>query len=143
MKYTITVDESREEEVLIFVHRKTAFVEELEQLLQKEQPQLLGFREGECVILSPHEVYCFTVENGKVYALTESEKFALRLRLYQVEEKVGGAFVKINQSCLANLKKVKKFDASLGGTLQVVFKNGYVDYVSRRNLKQVKERLGM
>ena len=44
---------------------------------------------------------------------------------------------------IANLKKVEKFSAAFSGALQVNFKNGYVDYVSRRNLKNVKERLGI
>ena len=41
------------------------------------------------------------------------------------------------------IKKIKKFDTSVSGMLTVTFKNGYRDYVSRRNLKSVKERLGV
>ena len=83
------------------------------------------------------------VEDGKVYALTESEKYRLKQRLYLLEEMLDVSFVKINKSCIANIRKIKKFDASFSGTLTVVFKNGYRDYVSRRNLKSVKERLGV
>ena len=32
---------------------------------------------------------------------------------------------------------------TLGGSLTVVLKNGYRDYVSRRQLKAVKERMGL
>ena len=52
-------------------------------------------------------------------------------------------FIKINKSCIANLKKIKRFDASFGGAMQVTFKNGHTDFVSRRNLKNVKERMGI
>ena len=44
---------------------------------------------------------------------------------------------------LINIDKIKRFDASLSGFLLVTLKNGYSDYVSRRNLKNVKERLGL
>jgi len=37
---------------------------------------------------------------------------------------------------------IKKFDVSFGGALTVIFKNGYTDYVSRRQMKIVKERIG-
>ena len=55
----------------------------------------------------------------------------------------GSDFVKLNQSCIVNIKKIECFDASLGGALKVTLKNGYRDYVSRRQLKAVKERLGL
>ena len=53
------------------------------------------------------------------------------------------SFVYINQGCLANLKMIDHFDASIGGTLMVVFKSGYKDFVSRRQLKNIKERIGI
>ena len=53
------------------------------------------------------------------------------------------SFIKINQSCLANKKKIKKFEYTIGGSLRVVFKNGYIDYIARRELKNVKERMGL
>ena len=88
-------------------------------------------------------MYCFSVEDNRVYAVTEKEKLQLKIRLYQVEEMADKGFVKINQSCVANIRHIKRFDASVSGTLRVVFKNGYTDYVSRRQLKTVKERLGL
>ena len=36
-----------------------------------------------------------------------------------------------------------KYQKTFSGTLSVVFKNGYTDYVSRRNIKAVKERIGI
>ena len=56
---------------------------------------------------------------------------------------LNGIFVYINQGCLADLKKVHHFEASIGGSLRVVFKSGYKDYVSRRQIKIVKERIGV
>ena len=61
----------------------------------------------------------------------------------QLEEMLDDSFVKINQSCIANIKKIDRFKATVGGSLTVIFKNGHIDYVSRRNLKNVKERLGL
>ena len=39
--------------------------------------------------------------------------------------------------------KIKKFESTIGGSLKVIFKNGYVDYISRRELKIVKQRMGI
>ena len=38
-----------------------------------------------------------------------------------------------------NIKHIKKFTMSFFSSLMVELKNGYIDYVSRRNIKSVKE----
>jgi DNA-binding LytR/AlgR family response regulator len=63
--------------------------------------------------------------------------------MYTVEEQLGGRFVKINQSCTVNVDKIERFDVSIGGALRVTLKNGFRDHVSRRQLKAVKERMGI
>ena len=83
------------------------------------------------------------VENNKVFAITEKENYLIRERLYTIEQALSKDFIKINKSCIANIKKIDRFDASISGTLMVKFKNGYTDYVSRRSVKAVRERLGL
>ena len=142
MKCIITIDKEHEEEVLIFVHEKTKLIEDILNLINNENV-FTGYSDGEIHRLNLSEISCFAVEDNKVYALTDKDKLQIKQRLYQVEEKLPDDFVKINQSCIANIKKIKKFDSSVSGMLTVTFKNGYRDYVSRRNLKSVKERLGV
>ena len=64
------------------------------------------------------------------------------MRLYQLEELLDASFVKINQSSIVNVKKIERFEASIGGALLVILQNGHRDYVSRRQVKAVKERIG-
>ena len=75
--------------------------------------------------------------------MLQDEKFQVKLRLYEIEDIVDENFIKINQSCIANIRQIEKVQATFSGSLSVVFKNGYTDYISRRNLKAVKERLGV
>ena len=142
MKCIITIDKEHEEEVLIFAHEKTKLIEDILNLINNENV-FTGYSNGEIYRLNLSEISCFTVKDNKVYALTDKDKLQIKQRLYQVEEKLSDDFVKINQSCIANIKKIKKFDTSVSGMLTVTFKNGYRDYVSRRSLKSVKERLGV
>lgn len=143
MKFRLIIDKSREEEVIVYAHEKTKFVEDIENLVKENNFELVGFVDREAVKLDLAEVYCFISENNNVFAICEKEKFRLRERLYKLEEKLPENFVKINQSCIADIKKIKRFDTSFTGVLKVVFKNGYTDYVSRRNVKNIKERLGL
>ena len=143
MKHITVIDPSREEEILIRAHRRTKEVEALEAYIESMNTELMGYGEdGQIILLCPGEVHCFTVEGGRVYALTDREKLTVRMPLYAIEEKVDKNFVRLNQSCLGNIRKIAHFDASIGGTLMVTFQNAHRDYVSRRQLKTVKERIG-
>ena len=142
MKHTTFIDPNRDEEVLIYVRRRTKAVEELESFIDRMGTELMGYgADGQIIPLLPADVHCFAVEEGKVYALTDTEKLTIRLPLYAIEEMLDESFVKINQSCLASIRRIARFDASIGGALMVTFKNGHRDYVSRRQLKHVKERM--
>ena len=143
MKCTVILDKTREEEIIIYAHQKSEMVEAVENLINDKTQSINGYLNGEIVKLLPREVFCFTVENSKIYAICDDKKYLLKLRLYNIEQMLDKDFIKINQSSIANINKIQKFDASIGGTLKVIFKNGYTDYVSRRNIKNVKERLGL
>ena len=144
MKYTIIIDKNREEEVIIYAKEKSTLTDEIERLVNDNNPELIGYdKSGEGVKLTTDEVYCFTAEDNKIFAITEKDKLRIKCRLYQLEEILPEYFVKINQSCVANIRKIARFDTSVSGTLLIKFKNGYKDYVSRRQMKAVKERLGL
>lgn len=143
MKCTVIIDPSQEEQVVIHAHCRTSLVDTIEQLIAQNEQELLGRNDDEILRLSPEEVHCFVAENNKVYALTQTNRYAVSLRLYQLEERFSAQLIRINQSCLANPLHIERFRASLGGALLVCFKNGHSEYVSRRNIKSVKERLGI
>ena len=143
MKCTVILDSTREEEILIYAHKKTPIINEIERMVKGEESGLIGFFRDEIVRFDVKDVYCFAVDNGKLYAVCKNERYLLKTRLGNIEQTLDKNFIKINQSSIANINKIHKFDASISGTLKVIFKNGYTDYVSRRNIKIVKERLGI
>lgn len=146
MKCKIIVDKERDEEIILRVHEADQRTEELkkeiDELLLGYSSEIIGYGDGEIIKLCPADVHCFIIEGGKLFALTDDKKLQLRQRLYTLEDSLGNDFVKINQSCIANVKMIKRFETSIGASLSVVFKCGYRDYVSRRQLKSVKERIG-
>lgn len=142
MDIRIIIDKNHEEEILVYAHEKSDLINEIERLVYENNTELTGYKDNEAKKLNLLAVNCFISENNKIFALTD-EKLQVKLRLYQIEEKLDKNFVKINQSCIANIRQIEKVEATLSGSLTVVFKNGYRDYISRRNLKSVKERLGV
>ena len=143
MNYEIILGTDNEEKIIIYTKERNKLIDEIEELILSHSVELTGYCDRQIQKLNPSDVYCFTLEDNKLYAITKNDKWLLKLRLYQVEELLGKNFVKINQSCIANIKKIKKFDASFSGSMLVIFDNGHRDYVSRRQLKKVKERIGI
>lgn len=143
MKCQTIIDKSREEEVIIYVHEKSELSEEIESLVLGTSTELIGYSDKLAIKINLSEIFCIVVEDSKVYVMTENEKLRMKQRLYVLEEMLGNDFVKINQSCIVNIRKIERFDASFAGALSVTLKNGHKDYVSRRQLKTVKERVGL
>ena len=143
MKYTLIIDESKEESIVITVHEKNEVVEQIEKIIETEKFVLFGFVDDDIFPLDFKDVYAFYTSDNKVYAKTKDKTLLLRERLYQIEEHTSADFIKINQGCIVNLNKVMKFESNIGGTIKVVLKNGFSDYISRRELKNVKRRIGL
>lgn len=143
MKCEIFIDPTCEETVRIYVRERTPLVEKIEALVTAESELLMGYTDREIVPLSPAEIFCLTVEDGRVIALTAHGRLRLKERLYVLEERLGREFLRINQSCLINVDSIERFHVSVGGALCVTLKNGFSDYISRRQLRQVKERMGL
>ena len=143
MKCYTYIKEDEEERVLIYAHDRTRLVESIESLVLSSEIDLTGNYDSEIIKIDINDVVCFISENNKVFALIGDKKYQIKYRLYQLEELNLNIFIKINQSCLANKTKIKRFETTIGGALKVVFKNGYIDFISRRELKNVKKRMGL
>jgi DNA-binding LytR/AlgR family response regulator len=143
VKCEIVLDENCEEKIVIYAKAKTPFINEIIALAEQAETELTGYKSGEIVKLNLSEIQYISTINSKVYAAADRENYLIKERLYSIEARLPKNFVKINQSCLANIKKMERFDTSISGTLKIRFKNGHIDYVSRRQLKTIKERLGI
>lgn len=143
MKFSLFITPDREEEVIVYAHKHCEKTQRLQQLAEESVSELVGYNGTEAIVISPDDVFCAFSEGDNIYVMTEKERYKVKQRLYQLYGELSMSFVKINQSCIVNIKKIQKFDATLSGSLTVIMKNGYKDYVSRRQLKEVKERIGL
>ena len=95
-------------------------------------------------VLDPDEIYRVSASSVKVNAQTSRGEVQLRLWLYEMEQRLDGcSFVRISNSEIINLKKVKGFDLSMAGTICVLLSNGDTTYVSRRYVARIKQIPGV
>lgn len=122
MKVEIKIDKScTEPKITIVTNKITEEINQIAKKLTNEQSQILvGFKDEKVLVLDPNQIYRVYATNAKVYAETEFDTLLLKLRLYEIEERLDpNLFVRISNSEIINLKKVQGFDLSFTGTICV------------------------
>jgi len=100
---------------------------------------------GEQALRLPQGDFLRFYADGKgVSAQTGEEVYSVRLRLYELEERLDPKrFVRISNSEIINLDRVTAVDLSLTGTIRMTLDGSVQAYVSRRYVKKIKETLNL
>lgn len=146
MQVEVKIDRSCLEPKAVIV--TAAMTEEINDIIRKlseDSPQIItGTKDGKAKVLEPAELVRIYAGSGKVYAVTDNDEYTLRLRLYEVQERLDArSFVRISNAEIINLKKVVHFDLSFTGTICVKLSNNTTTYVSRRYVSKIKKILGI
>lgn len=108
----------------------------------KEQQFLIGKKEDMQHILKPEDIQYFHTENDRVIAVTGTDSFIIKEKLYELESKLPSTkFIRISKSVIANLNQLDRFEPSFNGTLCVYFKSGKKEYVSRNFVPAIRKAL--
>lgn len=146
MKVEIKIDEAcKEPRVMIQTAQITEEVTRVADYLSKERATTIaGIKNGRVEILKQEDIYRFYAENGKVFGETKNGTYQVRLRLYELEERVdSGCFARISNAEIVNLQEVESLDLSFSGTICMKLKNGSTSYVSRRQVATIKKKIGL
>ncbi len=143
MEYILNIDKNSPESLVLSVHERTALVDNIERLINPGISEITAYGQDEIFCIPMDEIYCFFTYSGKVYISTNNKKLMVKQRICNIENVANDSFIKINQGCIINKNYVKKFQVSIGGSIKVCLKNGFEDYVSRRELTKVKRSFGL
>lgn len=146
MQVEIKIDSSyAEPKIIIMTAAMTEDVNKIVDKLSRETPQIISGSKNEKIeVIEQGNLIRVYANAGKVFAVTDKGEYTIRLRLYEMEERLNSnQFVRISNSEIINLKKVKNFDLSFTGTICVELVNGTTTYVSRRYVSKIKTILGI
>lgn len=146
MQVEIKIDSSyTEAKIIIMTASVTEDITNIVKKLSEDVPQIIsGSKDEKIEVLEQTDLIRIYTTAGKVFAVTGKGEYALRLRLYEIEERLSmHPFVRISNSEIINLKKVDSFDLSFTGTICVKLSNGTTTYVSRRYVSKIKKILGI
>lgn len=144
MKLSLNIDKTFiETKVTIEGPELDEQIQELMNFIHGREQQFLIGKKGEMQhILKPDDVHYFHTENDHVIAVTATDSFILKEKLYELEAILNSnKFIRLSKSVIANLHELSRFEASFNGTLCVYFKSGKKEYVSRTYVPVIKEAL--
>ena len=149
MKVGINIDHSVEEvEVLITAQEQSrtvnALYEHIVEFDKKSLETLTAYRDDIAKIVNMTDVFRIYTGNQKVYIQTCQGEYAIRYRLYELEEALDKKqFLRISNSEIVNIKKIRDIDLSIIGRICIRFEDNTQTYVSRRYIPKIKKSLGI
>ncbi len=102
-------------------------------------PQIAAVKDDAVTFVSQRDIVRVHTEGRKTVIQTEENVFTVKRTLAGLEEVLNPTrFLRISQSEIINLYKVKSFDFNLAGTIGVEFDCGIKSWASRSRVKQIK-----
>ena len=143
MKYKLVIDKNAEEEIIAIVHAPSSLTQQIENLIcsYSGADSIMGYTDDELRKLSFQEIELITILDRKVIAIDRNgNRYRIRDRLRDLENRLPSYFIRINKSALANEHRILRFDAAFSGGVDAVFRCGYREYVSRRCFAEIRRR---
>ena len=151
MKNTVDIEvvideESTDPKVKIFAKEKNRQVENIinaiENVTESEFPLIPAMLGEELEFLPQKDIVRAYTDGRKVSIQTADSVYVYRKNLSVLEEDLNPTrFIRISQSEIINIYKVKKFDINVSGKISVEFEDGSRTWASRSCVKAIREFL--
>ncbi|MBQ1453489.1 MAG: LytTR family transcriptional regulator DNA-binding domain-containing protein [Ruminococcus sp.] len=130
-------------EIVIRANERDAQITDLmERLAQRESFRLIALDKNECPgVIDEKDIVFLSADGKDVRIVTINGIYRARQSLRSFEETLSRTFLRVSRFEIINLKMVRKYDFTIGGTLRIEFKNGMETWASRRYIPLIKERL--
>ena len=131
-------------DIIIRASEKDKDIENLIGQLSQNMPQkltVLDKNDCPCVI-DESDIVTVTADGKQVRVMTTIGVFTAKQTLQNVEGILSSRlFLRISRFEIINLKMVRKYDFTIGGTLRIEFEGGMETWASRRYIPLIKEKL--
>ena len=146
MKIKLIIDRKyTEPEIHICNEEKNQETQRLAQIVSDAvNTTITGYTENGVELLGSDEIIRIYTEKQKIYAATSNGIYRLHQRLFELEEVLDGRrFTRISNSEIVNLRKIKRLDTSITGTIRMYLQGENETFVSRRYVAKIKKVLGI
>lgn len=147
IKVNFIIDDNCEEpEITIRAKEKSERVDRIVEAVRDASKTDLtvipAYSDGKLELIPQNDIMRIRTEGRQIVLDTEDRYYIVKQTLTRIEEELySSRFVRISQSEIINIYKVKRFDVSVSGTIGIEFDNGVKTYASRRYINSIKNFL--
>ena len=114
----------------------------IENASENDFPHIVANDNDKMAFISQRDIVRIYTEGRRIFLQTEDATYTIKRTLAGLEEDLNpDRFLRISQSEIINLYKVKRFDIGVSGTIGIEFDCGIKSWASRSRMKQVREML--
>ena len=151
-KVRTNISEKYEEiEIIINAPKRTEEVQKIEEKLiendSKIIKQIIGYQGNDIFVIKTEDIILFYSEEKNNYCKTKEGIYMVKEKMYYLDDMLDkNKFIRISNSAIVNIDKIKCFNTSIVGKIVVKFYDNTEVNVSRRRtteiMKFLKERRG-
>lgn len=111
-------------------------------LNSNEINRLIGMQDNNIFIIDVQDIIVIYSEEKNNYCRTQDGVFMIKEKLYYLEENLSNKnFIRISNSVIVNINKVKCFNTDIVGSILIKLTDDSEEYVSRRRVSNVMKFL--
>lgn len=129
-----------EEQVILACMEMTSDFQDIKEYVLAKGEKLVVYQEKNQMLLSLSEILYIEAVGERVFAYTKTEVYEIKLRLYEVEERISDScFIRCSKSVLLNIRNVLSLRPALNGRFLATMTNREEVMISRQYAKAVKK----
>lgn len=143
----VILDDSYEDpKITIHTKERTeeidTIIEAIEAASENEYPRIPVSQDDRVILLPQREIIRVHTQGRKLEIETEKGSYIVGRTISSLEEVLNeDRFIRISQSEIINLYKVKHFEFGVVGTVGIEFENGVKTWAARSRVKAIKKTL--
>lgn len=146
MRIRIEISDSIDEDELIIKCRQIdESIQNIQNYIMEQSSKglkIVFYKEDEEYYFPLDDVLFFETDSKKVYAHTMHDTYAIKNRLYELEEVLPKKFVRVSKSTILNIRHIYSIQRNFTAASLVQFQGSHQQvYVSRLYYKNLRKRL--
>lgn len=119
-------------------------VEDLKRHIEQYDSKIKGYKNSEVCLVDIKDIYYIETVDSKTFVYTKDDVIEIHYRIYELEEILSGKdFIRTSKSQIINISKMKALSPQINRTILVTLDNGECLQISRRYVKDLKQKLGI
>ncbi|MCL2593154.1 MAG: LytTR family transcriptional regulator DNA-binding domain-containing protein [Defluviitaleaceae bacterium] len=131
-----------EESIIVNVKTMTDKIARAINLI-KSPDDLTVYENDQALILPVNAIFYVESVDQKAFVYAEKAVYRSRLKLYEIEDILGGDFLRASKQIVVNVRKIQSVAPAGGGRFFATLRNGEKIIISRQFVSALKERFGL